>query len=461
MTEYPSETAFDALRAPSDAVSPDPQFAAALRARVVRALDLPRGVSMSATTLVEPTATATATAPASLAAPGAAIPYLSVRDARRALDWYVEVFGARRVGEPYVMADGSIGHAELALGDGALYLAEGEYPEIGVTAADPAATASSLSLVLRVEGLDRVLADARAAGARVLREPDEGYGARNATIFDPFGTRWMLTEPLATGDTSSAAAGTGAPARYRREQLTTEPPPARYRHGDTAYVSLWVPDVEKAVAFYGAVLGWEFTGDGPGRQVVGTTPPHGLWTVDGPPRMLCCHAVDDLDSALARVRAAGGEADVPEGAPYGRTAMCRDHAGAPFALVQVPPGPDAGDPPRNGVRAGDVSYLTIGVAADTAATRAFFGAVLGWRFDGGDAGMPDGWEVEGTAPMTGMWGGAPYAGTAPMYRVDDIAAAVARVRAAGGTATDPERKPYGLSADCVDDQGASFWLGQH
>ena len=46
------------------------------------------------------------------------------------------------------------------------------------------------------------------------------------------------------------------------------------------------------------------------------------------------------------------------------------------------------------------------------------------------------------------------------YRVDDIAAAVERVRAAGGHVDEPERKTYGLLAECVDDQGATFHLWQ-
>jgi predicted enzyme related to lactoylglutathione lyase len=46
------------------------------------------------------------------------------------------------------------------------------------------------------------------------------------------------------------------------------------------------------------------------------------------------------------------------------------------------------------------------------------------------------------------------------YRVDDIAAAVERVRAAGGRAAEPERRPFGLLADCADDQGATFRLWQ-
>ncbi len=48
----------------------------------------------------------------------------------------------------------------------------------------------------------------------------------------------------------------------------------------------------------------------------------------------------------------------------------------------------------------------------------------------------------------------------PMYQVDDIEGAVGRVRELGGTATDPERQPYGLSSECVDDQGGRFYLGQ-
>jgi predicted enzyme related to lactoylglutathione lyase len=48
-----------------------------------------------------------------------------------------------------------------------------------------------------------------------------------------------------------------------------------------------------------------------------------------------------------------------------------------------------------------------------------------------------------------------------MYRVDDIEEAVAQVRAHGGTATDPEVQPYGITSECVDDQGTEFYLGQH
>jgi hypothetical protein len=48
--------------------------------------------------------------------------------------------------------------------------------------------------------------------------------------------------------------------------------------------------------------------------------------------------------------------------------------------------------------------------------------------------------------MCGLLGGQGRATTLPMYRVDDIEAAVARVRRAGGTASTPERQAYGLTS---------------
>ncbi len=429
--------ALDALRVPAAPADPDPAFAARLRSRVERALGLPSGVAVSPSTASPTRPAAAVVAPRG----GGAIPYLQVRDARRALDWYTEVLGARREGEPYVMPDGSIGHAELRLPDGAIYVAEGDYLDLGVESRDPATAVTSASLVLRVENLDRVLATARDAGARVVREAAEGYDARNATIFDPFGHRWMLTEPV-------AATATAAPAGA----------PFRYRHGDTAYLSLWVPDVERAAAFFGAVLGWETVGTGPGRQVPGTTPPQGLWSSDGPSSAFCAYAVDDIATALARVSAAGGQAGDATVEPYGTVAMCRDDQGAQFALVELPPQDEAaGDPPMHGVRAGDVAYLTM-ETPDSGAARAFYAAVLGWEFSGGR--QSDGWNVEGAAPMTGLGGGASAPGVRPMYLVDDMDAAIGRVRAAGGTSTDAARRPYGLEAECVDDQGTRFYLGQ-
>jgi uncharacterized glyoxalase superfamily protein PhnB len=148
----------------------------------------------------------------------AALPYLAVANAREAIAWYVDAFGATVVDEPFEMDDGRIGHAELAIGGGVLYLAD-EYPELGLEAPDPQAT--SVSLMLHVADTGATLERARDRGAQVQREPYENYGARNATIIDPFGHRWMLCGPV-----------TGAATPIQ--------------HGDVGYVSVWTPDADRA-----------------------------------------------------------------------------------------------------------------------------------------------------------------------------------------------------------------------
>lgn|SRR5574340_580611 len=125
--------------------------------------------------------------------PAGALPYLTVRGAREAIEWYSSTFGAEVVGEPIVMDDGRVGHAELRLPTGMIYLAE-EFPEMGLTA--PEAGSTSVSLMLPVDDTDRVLERARAAGGSVERWISETYGHRNATLIDPFGHRWMLVGPL-------------------------------------------------------------------------------------------------------------------------------------------------------------------------------------------------------------------------------------------------------------------------
>jgi predicted enzyme related to lactoylglutathione lyase len=222
-------------------------------------------------------------------------------------------------------------------------------------------------------------------------------------------------------------------------------------NGDVAYSSLWLPDVDRASAFYAAVLGWRVE---TGYQIAGVTPPMGMRGDVADGTLFLCHAVDDLHAAIARVRAAGGFADEPVRQPYGVLADCVDNQGMRFALLDAPPWARR---PLSNAGAGELLYLTVGVP-DSALYRDFYGAVFGWTFTPGR--VDDGWGVAGVRPMTGMRGGAPRPEIVPMYGVADIAVAVATVRAAGGTATEPEEMPYGTTSDCVDDQGMRFYLGQ-
>jgi uncharacterized glyoxalase superfamily protein PhnB len=414
------------LWAPVTPVDPDPDFASGLRARLERVLALPKGViPVTTPTEIQPDAEP-ATRPETAAAPrSAAIPYLAVADARAALIWYADVFGAQVLGEPIVMPDGRIGHAELSVAGGLIYLADA-HPEIGVTAPRPGEAA--VSLMLPVDDADAVRTRAIAAGASGDREPYDGYGTRNAWIVDPFGHRWGLSSPLA-------------------------PVGATYRRGDLGYVSVWAPDEQRAADFYAAVLGWTYAG----RQAEGVTPTTSVHSIGAVPALFCGYVVDDVAAAVEAVRAAGGAADEPVQRSYGLMANCIDDQGTRFAVYEQPDDATGVRPPANGARNGDLSYLTLEVV-DTARARAFYGAVLGWQATPGR--IEDGWQIQDTVPMIGLSGGHEQAAAVPMWRVDDIERAVAAVRRGGGTATDPQRQPYGLTSGCSDDQGLRFYLGQ-
>jgi uncharacterized glyoxalase superfamily protein PhnB/extradiol dioxygenase family protein len=458
--------AFEALGAPYRSVpypptDPDPGFAARLRARLEQALTLPEGVDVTITTLDTATTPDTGPAPeTTVAVPRMTVtPYLAVAGAARALDWYADAFGARTRMEPIVMPDGRIGHAELDFGGAVVMLAD-EFPDIGHTAPRPGA-GTAVTLHLEVVDVDEVVDRAVEAGAALDRPPaDHPYG-RNAVVIDPFGHRWLVAS---TTPTTPAA-----PARY----------PSGTRQGDVGYLSLQVPDLARAQAFYGTVLGWQFAPAerAEARRVVDSMPLTSVW--GGRPRGdgVLCWRVDDMSAAVERVRRAGGTATEPEARPYGTVSDCADDQGMAFYLWQ-PTEADAAatataadtataagaattadivDRPLNGTRQGDVAYLTIGVV-DSARFRSFFGGVLGWRFTPGR--VVDGWNVEDTMPMIGLHGGQERAGLEVMYRVDDIEVALENVRRAGGSPGPVEHNPYGITARCTDDQGTNFYLGQ-
>ena len=92
----------------------------------------------------------------------ALVPYLAVRDARAALAWYADAFGAHRR-RPLLMDGDRIGHAELEVAGATVYLAD-EYPEHG--AGRTGATAGSASpCTSSVPDVDAAVDAGRAVGA--------------------------------------------------------------------------------------------------------------------------------------------------------------------------------------------------------------------------------------------------------------------------------------------------------
>lgn len=286
--------------------------------------------------------------------------------------------------------------------------------------------------------LDALLAAVTASTAPV--DPDPAFAAALRTRIE----RALLEPPPSDRETAMTSTAT---------------PSTTVRPGEVVYTSVWTPDVTRAAAFYGAVLGWRVEGGAraDSRRVTNASAPLGMQGGQRPTTFLC-FAVLDVDAAVTRVRAAGGTAGEPKDEPWGRVADCVDDQGLRFALRSGPPAPAP-----EVTAPGALTYLTLEVP-DAARARAFYGAVLGWEFTPGR--VEDGWgvTVAGTElrPMTGLWGGrGGDAVVTPMYVVADIGDAVAAVRSAGGTSTEPQRQPYGTSADCRDDQGARFYLIQY
>jgi PhnB protein len=117
-------------------------------------------------------------------------PYLFVRGAARAIDYYKNAFGAvEKVRMPG--PDGKIGHAELQIGDSMIMLAD-ENPQMHAKSPETLG-GSTNSLVLYVEHVDSVVDKAVKSGAKLVRPvADQFYGDRMGTIADPFGQVWSV-----------------------------------------------------------------------------------------------------------------------------------------------------------------------------------------------------------------------------------------------------------------------------
>jgi PhnB protein len=115
-------------------------------------------------------------------------PYLVIKGAAKAIDYYKKVFGATEVVR-MAGPDGRIGHAELQIGDSRIMLAD-ENPAMGNRSAESIG-GSPVSLYVYLPDCDKVVAAAAAEGAKILKPvADQFYGDRSGFIQDPFGHLW-------------------------------------------------------------------------------------------------------------------------------------------------------------------------------------------------------------------------------------------------------------------------------
>ena len=118
-------------------------------------------------------------------------PYLCIKDAARAIEFYKKAFGATEVMRLVDPTNGKIGHAQIQIGASMVMLAD-EFPEMGILSPQSLG-GSPVSISLFVEDVDALASQAIAAGAKVLGPvADQFWGERSGKFEDPFGHIWLI-----------------------------------------------------------------------------------------------------------------------------------------------------------------------------------------------------------------------------------------------------------------------------
>lgn len=298
-----------------------------------------------AVTLEEPRAAA-----ASASASGNIRPYLVVRDARAALDFYRDAFGATetyRLTEP---GGGRVGHAEMRLGDASWMLAD-EHPEFG-TFAPASPGAAGVSLHFYVPDVDAFVARAEAAGATITKRPtDEFYGDRSSRLVDPFGHVWNVAthqETVAPREVQRRfeellAASPAPPSSPAATPASARPAARPGFHAVTPYLQVRRPAelIEFVQAAFGAVEMGRTTGSGGGMHAevrIGDSMVMigGMESLATEMPAAIYLYLPDVDAAYERALAAGATSLLPPtDQPYGdRNAWVKDRFGNTWYLAR-------------------------------------------------------------------------------------------------------------------------------
>ena len=119
-------------------------------------------------------------------------PMLSVRNGKKAIDFYKAAFGAAEL----FRIDSESGEvvAQLAVGKAEFWVAD-ESPEHSNFSPESIG-GGSVRMVMTVEDPDAVFDRAVAAGAKVIWPVANQYGWRLGRIVDPYGHHWEIGKPL-------------------------------------------------------------------------------------------------------------------------------------------------------------------------------------------------------------------------------------------------------------------------
>jgi len=118
-------------------------------------------------------------------------PFLTVRNAARAIEFYKQAFGAKQRGDVANDPSGKVMHAELQIGDSIIMLSD-EFPEFGSLSPESGGS-PSMGLHIYIENVDQAFDRAVKAGAKVeMPVMDQFWGDRYGRLKDPFGHKWSI-----------------------------------------------------------------------------------------------------------------------------------------------------------------------------------------------------------------------------------------------------------------------------
>jgi PhnB protein len=124
-------------------------------------------------------------------------PYIAVKGAAEAIEFYKHAFGAEEQFRLVDPSDGRIGHAEINIG-GMIMMLSDEYPDFGASSPESLG-GSPVKFQIYVEDADAVFANAVNLGANELRPvAEQFFGDRSGMLLDPFGHSWTVATKTET-----------------------------------------------------------------------------------------------------------------------------------------------------------------------------------------------------------------------------------------------------------------------
>jgi predicted enzyme related to lactoylglutathione lyase len=259
------------------------------------------------------------------APPGAVVPFLAYEDVAKAIEWLCGAFGfterLRTPPEP----DGTIHHAQLAVGQGAVVL----------TSRPPVKREFIDSLLVHVDDVDAHCERARQFGARIVMLPGtKEFGERQYAAEDFAGNRWGFSQSVADVD----------PKDWGAQVADLKNPIALLPHPRLCYVEIPALDVHQSAAFYEKLVGWNIRHRETDRPSFDDNAVSGAFVTGRPPSrapgLMPYIWVDDIGGTLAQIAPLGGEVvenahpDTPGGDCL--IATFRDPAGNLIGLYQEP-----------------------------------------------------------------------------------------------------------------------------